>query len=218
MVSNFLSFSHSSTLLFSHYFCREHEFYHHHLCDFSIHCCGAGFFYRVCFFFFDMPSHLPYPESTSFIGTILQKSKFIKTYLIMHYIFLSFQICYLVALYITRNQSLDDCLDGTTSQGKIDYCNAIRVFKDYPKVYALSNIIVPRVIVIQLCEFTLPTSQSQYSDPHRTDACYLVRSYSLLLERQGFKKNRQFNRVPGQPVNHHDENYHKSAYPYRSRK
>jgi hypothetical protein len=139
-----------------------------------------------------------------FIGAILRKFQFIKTYSIALAISLGFQIAsgiwYLITFYTTRNQSLSDCLDGTTDQTRIDYCNAIQSFKRFPQGYVLANAIIP--IVIQFY------------------ACYVVRSYSHLLERQNVERNRQVNRVPGpvyQPVNHHDENYpmtHNAPYPY----
>ena len=127
-------------------------------------------------------------------------------------------IWYLVTFYTTRNQSLADCLDGTVNQTKIDYCNAIQVYKKYPQGYVLATVIVP--IVIQLCEFILIHRLINILILVKTDACYVVRSYSKYLEREDAEKHRQFNRVPGpiyQPVNRHDENYpltHSTAYPY----
>jgi hypothetical protein len=135
---------------------------------------------------------------------------------------LAFQVAtgiwYLVTFYTTRNQSLDDCLNGTSDQTKIDYCNAIQIYKHYPQGYVLANVIVP--IVIQLCKPTLSHHRLKYSDLCLPDTCYIVHSYSSLLEREDADKHRQFNRVPGpiyQPVNRHDENYpltNNPAYPY----
>jgi hypothetical protein len=130
-----------------------------------------------------------------FIGAILRKYKFIKTFFIVLFVSLLFQVAvgiwYLVTFYKTRNQSLDDCLDGSTNQTKLEYCKAIQVYKKYPQGYILANVIVP--IVIQLY------------------ACVVVHSYSRYLEHEDAEKHRHFNRVPGpvyQPVNHRDEQHY----------
>jgi hypothetical protein len=125
-------------------------------------------------------------------------------------------IWYLVTFYTTRNKSIYDCLDGTTNQTKIDYCNAIQVYKKYPQGYILATVIVP--IVIQLCEFP-PDHHRSMSYKRRTDACHVVHSYSRYLEREAAEKHRH-NRLPGavyQPVHRHDEHYpltHSTNYPY----
>ena len=155
--------------------------------------------------------------NTRFIGAILRKYRFIKTFFIMLAISLAFQLAtgiwYLVTFYTTRNQSLADCLDGTNNQTKIDYCNSLQVYKTYPQGYVIANVIVP--ILLQLCEFFLISTQ--YSYHRRADACYIIRAYSRYLEREHAEKDRQFHRVPGpvyQPIRH-DETYPLSTgYPY----
>src|SRR5260221_10723118 len=96
-------------------------------------------------------------SDTRFIGAILRKYKFIKTFFIMLAISLAFQIAtgiwYLVTFYTTRNQSLADCLDGTINQSKIDYCKTLQIYKTYPQGYVIANVLIP--IVLHLCDFTL---------------------------------------------------------------
>ena len=88
----------------------------------------------------------------------MRKYQFVKTYFLMLAISFGFQIAIgiwsLVTFYTTRNQSLNDCLDGTTDQTKIDYCNDIQVYKRYPQAYVLVGVIVP--LVIQFCASSLP--------------------------------------------------------------
>jgi len=140
-----------------------------------------------------------------FIGAILRKNQFIKTFFIMLCVGLVCQLAsgiwYMVTFFTTRNQSLADCLGGTTDQTKIDYCNAIQVYKRYPPGLVVAQVFVP--IVIQLY------------------ACYVVHQYSKLLRHQlDAEKRRHYPRGPTyQPVARHDENYPLTqpnvSYPYR---
>jgi len=147
----------------------------------------------------------------------------VKTFYVLLCICLGFQIgagiWYLVTFYTTRNQTLSDCLQGTTDQTRIDYCNALQVYKRYPQGYVLAQVIVP--IVVQMCKFTVVLLKSgDFFSFNLLDACYVVYHYSRLLNYQDAEKKRQpqYKGPVYQPVNRHDETYpltHPNmVYPY----
>jgi hypothetical protein len=143
-----------------------------------------------------------------FLGALLKKNGFVKTFYILLCAVLSLQvgasIWYLVTFYRTRGQTLEDCLNGTTDTKKIAYCDALNVYKRVPQGVMIASVIVP--IILQLY------------------ACYIVYQYSKRLENQkieSLRSSRAFIPPAGpayQPVKPTDESYPltqpTSHYPY----
>ncbi|KAF9482105.1 hypothetical protein BDN70DRAFT_875388 [Pholiota conissans] len=140
-----------------------------------------------------------------FLGAILRKNGFVKTFYILLCVVLSLEvgssIWYLITFYRTRGQTLDECINGSTDSNRIAFCNSIDAYKRIPQGVMIASVVVP--IVIQAY------------------ACYIVYQYSKFLDTQKAERRRMSSSfIPPsgpayQPVMAQDNTYpFAQQYPY----
>ena len=162
------------------------------------------------------------PSIPSFFGAVFRKYRFISTYYILLCFATGFQfaagIWYLVTFYRTRNQTFNQCVNGSTDPTRISYCNSLKVYKTIPQEYVIAQAIVP--LLIQLCKFLNCFCCKWCSHLCFKDACYIVNRYARYLDAEKTRGHAPFIQVAPvyQRVNPHDESYplaHPNVtYPY----
>ncbi|KAF8200715.1 hypothetical protein BJ912DRAFT_577623 [Pholiota molesta] len=134
-----------------------------------------------------------------FLGAILRKNGFVKTFYILLCAVLTLQIgsgvWYLITFYRTRGQTLDECINGSTDANRIAFCNSMDAFRRIPQGVMIASVVVP--IVIQAY------------------ACYVVYQYSKFLGAQKAERRRMSSTfVPPSGPAYEPVMAHENTYPF----